>query len=674
MLGEYRGTPFHDWGESFSGSLNIAFGYLIIGLAAVPLFRKDSRKESRYFWILLVAGFFLSKGLLPPFGFVLEYVYKLVPALLGAFRGTVQKWGMLIPLAVAPLLALSVDRIRPAAGEAGTRLRHALLVLLGLGYVFLCALPFITGEVIASGGPLLPGARFDVPDDYLRLRAAQSRSRQSGRTLSLPLTRNGNVAYVWSQENGSVSSYTGGDFIRWFTDHPVLFLTRTEVEHGIEEVLRSRPGGVQARPEVLLGMENISHVLMHKDWSWSFWEGHPWQYGLDKDALNDFMHRLGAGEPVFEGEHLALYRVPGTAFMPRVYAPREIVVDMRRDTEARGLTIPQLLGALERQPLGVVILDSPGILPRPMNVALEAGAMEGGGTAIIVDNGTRGRAVNIERPHGPTLEYRQLSPVRWLVRGHGVNDDFPLFFGEGYDRGWRVFLRPVPEGNQTRELLDAYRVLEGNEADQATAGELASYLDRGWVSDLGGKPRQWRYLDFDSGRKRLERSEQTVVVDYVSKVNACAIQNDNLAYMPDGGAGRLLPLRYHGRANGQANLWWVPLDAVQSAVGAQSGVPGPDAGYDVEMVIEFVPQRTYEAMLWVSGGTAALLVLVLLVGLVPPPLSGPRACLSRRFRRLSPLPGGRVVARGQAHAHGHGQADEGRSRRKVCGQGETQDT
>ena len=61
--------------------------------------------------------------------------------------------------------------------------------------------------------------------------------------------------------------------------------------------------------------------------------------------------------------------------------------------------------------------------------------------------------------------------------------------------------------------------------------------------------------------------------------------------------------RIPGGVNGYANSWWIDLEQVCESSKVQNCVKNPDGSYDIEMVIEFWPQRWFYLGLIISGMT-----------------------------------------------------------------------
>jgi len=212
--------------------------------------------------------------------------------------------------------------------------------------------------------------------------------------------------------------------------------------------------------------------------------------------------------------------------------------------------------------------------------------------------------------------------------------------------------RPPDGGRQgipadMARLLGGYRVFPDNQDWQATPEELREYLERGWVSTLGdGRTRGRELIAYGPGG-RVEREErESWSVGFVSKRFLTTVQNDNLPSTPldatwrEGGfepavpvapgfdplaaaswkasgaaEGRALPWpeMLHWQASGYGNAWWID-PALLGALGpeaARYARPNPSGGVDLDLVIEFRPQRYYLLGLAVSALSVALALAAL---------------------------------------------------------------
>ncbi|MBU4348439.1 hypothetical protein KJ671_03015 [Patescibacteria group bacterium] len=217
----------------------------------------------------------------------------------------------------------------------------------------------------------------------------------------------------------------------------------------------------------------------------------------------------------------------------------------------------------------------------------------------------------------PILEFKKINPIKYKIRVHGAKDDFPLVFSESFHSGWKVY--PVKSGNagilQGTELFNRagnYKILDGNDEDQASSEELSDYISKGWVTDLGnGNEKKIEHKKWEDGKEKLDYVEK-YNIDFVSKNFQDTIQNDNL---PKGSIfetwfKKPLPEENHLTANGYANSWWIDLEEVcqVESYKVESGegsfcIKNPDGSYDFEMVVEFWPQRLFYVGLGISGIT-----------------------------------------------------------------------
>lgn len=223
----------------------------------------------------------------------------------------------------------------------------------------------------------------------------------------------------------------------------------------------------------------------------------------------------------------------------------------------------------------------------------------------------------------PTLEYKKISPVKYRAIIHGANGELPLIFSERFHNGWKVTLgdfQPVKASDLVKsELLARYKVWDGNQGEQAIREELAEYIRQGWVSTLGNGNekvvKHWKGRD----NAREWDYQETSPVDFVSKNLYGTIQNDNLpsgAFYETWFRKPLAEKVDHAMVNGYANSWIINTEALcaeRSDPLRQTGTcqRNADGTYDLELVVEFWPQRLYY-LGWSISGLTLLFSLVYL--------------------------------------------------------------
>jgi len=204
----------------------------------------------------------------------------------------------------------------------------------------------------------------------------------------------------------------------------------------------------------------------------------------------------------------------------------------------------------------------------------------------------------------PTLEFKKINPTKYRVRVHGAKGEFPVVFSESFHDGWKAYLEKYPSSKPQPQSLSSYRILNGNEEDQASSDELREYVSKGYVTDLGdGKEKAIQHKKWEDGKEK-DGYEEKYNIDFISKDFQGTIQNDNL---PNGSIFETWfdsPIENndnHLTANGYANSWVIDSDKLCAE--SKDCVKNPDGSYDFEMVVEFWPQRLFYIGLFISGIT-----------------------------------------------------------------------
>lgn len=202
----------------------------------------------------------------------------------------------------------------------------------------------------------------------------------------------------------------------------------------------------------------------------------------------------------------------------------------------------------------------------------------------------------------PLLEFKRINPTKYKIRVHAATESFPLVFSETFNNGWKVYaVNPIETQSDMESEAARYKILEGNENDQASQKELLDFIDSGWISTLGDKKeKRDRRVEYKNGEKVRDDTER-YTIDFISKNFQGTIQNDNLPAGRFYDTWRKQPLSSatHGVANGYANSWIIDPKAlcIDNKVCTSSG----DGVYDFELTVEFWPQRVFYAGLIISG-------------------------------------------------------------------------
>lgn len=205
-LGQLKNLFLLKHGTFFSQAIDLPFSWplfydklpsLIIEwgvvLTVLYLVVKHLKNKWIVFLLLIFAiGIFGSKGSTPPLGELFQYLFEKI-TYIQFFRNPFEKIGILLPLALSPLVGF-------AFGNLYHRFGKKILVIAGLYLLVFLGFPFWTSLVFTSGNPPANdpnvGYQVIVPEYYKQ--ADEWLSSQPGqfRFMSLPLGGEG-IFYKW---------------------------------------------------------------------------------------------------------------------------------------------------------------------------------------------------------------------------------------------------------------------------------------------------------------------------------------------------------------------------------------------------------------------------------------------------------------------------------------------
>jgi hypothetical protein len=215
-------------------------------------------------------------------------------------------------------------------------------------------------------------------------------------------------------------------------------------------------------------------------------------------------------------------------------------------------------------------------------------------------------STELPRNDNPTLEFKKINPTKYRIRVHNASGVFPLVFSESFHDGWRAYIAPDQNSKlKVQSSLNNYKILDGNNEDQASKNELGDYIKNGWITTLD--------------------NNKTGKIDFISKNFQGTIQNDNL---PNGSIFETwfknpIDENNHLMANGYANSWLLDVNKIcgnNSEIAMASPrndikcVKNADGTYDFEIVVEFWAQRFFYVGSAISGITLLGCIVYLGVG------------------------------------------------------------
>lgn len=646
----------------------LASSFALAGLALCSFLARRGRAEIGGLFLVAVTGILLVCGSRTPFGLALyQGVLKnFLPILFAAFSNTT-RWLPLIVTAYA-LLIFQLPQYWEERGPA--RLRPFWLRAGMAAAVLLFISPFWGQQLLSRAAPdTVPqplGLKFTPIDpEDAAVFAFLRDQRAEGRVAYLPpvgISWPGDspYSYEWS------SAYSPKGFFLAFYNNPL----GSEI---IATMFAEQPSPHLDRLFGLASVRYL--VYPHYDFFVSYQDFQPGYQGLPMvDGFKNYKPVLDRALSLQEGlapDHrfrtVDIYRNPLAA--PEVLAGDQLLAVA--DTSGQGAnlvaaSLPDVVGLPGYHP-GQVLTpagEEPGFL------ALLARVLGSGDERTFLTDRRGKRQMYIYqggKVAPPGLEFRRLGPTTCRVRLTGVTEGFPLVFQETFHAGWKAYLTPLADwpasenggggaspaheaNKEAASLLPGYRVFLNNADDQADGQEVAGDLRSGWLSTLGdGAEKIRRTRIYGPGGKTMGGMVEAYTVGFVGRRFLTSLQNDNLPAVPfwatwregailpvasggkepdgvellapaswrvegaDAGLALPWPDAFHWQANGFANVWWLE-PALLEALGPDKERyvrRNPHGGLDMELIIEFRPQRYYLLGLGVSALTVALSLLTL---------------------------------------------------------------
>lgn len=225
--------------------------------------------------------------------------------------------------------------------------------------------------------------------------------------------------------------------------------------------------------------------------------------------------------------------------------------------------------------------------------------------------GTTKTTKNTVKSH---VEFKRINPTEYIVKIHRVKTSFPLVLFEQFHLGWVAI--PIKIKNNyikpAQIMVNKYKVFKGNEKTQANKTEVLQFVKEGLVTNIGnGKQKNIDHTVFSEWKEKTIYSEK-YTVDYISKKNRNSIQNNNLVQpnFLEVLFTKPIPSKHHFVANGFSNGWIIKPEEVCKV--SKNCLVNRDGSYDMEIVIEYRPQRLFYIGLILSIITLFATAIVLL--------------------------------------------------------------
>lgn len=549
--------------------------YILIVAFSLLVVKKIETKKTQMVFFATLALFLLLLFLVTAnLGSPILNSYKSLFSIPGfsMFRSFYTKFSFPFVFFYAILLSLSLFYISKL-------LKKKIFVL----YIFLVLIIVFNGWPLISGkitnGVLWQSKNVKIPieidDSYLLFLDSLKNKKIDGKFLSFPLT-NEQYQLLKGKNDGA-----------YFGPSSISILGGKNDFNGLGSFMNFREEVVKALREknfdllrFYFSAFNIKYVIHNSDnYIYDNFPAYPYTAELkdifpNQSSIKDFIGKLGYKEI----EKIGQFGIYGNElFLPHFYIPDEVIV----------------------------LSD----LPNSFSDTLMSSGNELNPAVYFGQNQNKAlkNAQNINLTDDkPVLEFKKINPAKYRVRIHTIDDASLVVFSDFFDKGWKMYASEQQKNNKDlKEALQDYKILDGNEDVQAPKETLEDFINQGIISDLGdGKIKTIQHKEFENEKRKMKHEEE-YTVDFISKNFQGTIQNDNL---PKGSIFETWfkkPIENgenHLMANGYANSWIIDPQKICETEGSKC-IKNPDGTYNMELVVEFWPQRLFYWGSIISGLT-----------------------------------------------------------------------
>jgi len=548
---EYTGheeVPYERWLFFYDNIFVILHSFAIFALLIFPLFSKKVKvpTNSILFLFFLVSILFASGSSFMPEIYL--WFYNNFPVFY-IFRESYSKFMPLVLFLMVILFSISIDNIYEKIKD-----KNKNLFIFGVFFIVMVgSIPFFSSDFFDRTNSGWKKIFIKLPE-YWNEYSLWSSEHKDSYVLPLPfLTKNHTLNYKWYDEdlgnsNARVYNVFGnsnfiGDYYNQYTAYyKILKIFDEEKNFNFVKL-----GTV----DYLLDQRDVDEIKIQK---LIVWESGVRQY-FEEDYLKNF------------GGEIYLYKTKPEFYLPHFYTP-QTVITTTEDID----TLPEIVSQENYNIRSAIYLNQQE-------------------DAIKTVNST------------PIIEYKKINPTKYRVILHQATGSFPLVFSESFHDGWNTYLVDYKKHPINFNESD-YRILDGNEEDQANIEELKGFIEKGYISSLGDlEEKNIKHTKWENNNEVFDYNEK-YKIDFISKNFQDTIQNDNLERGKFYETWLEKPIdnnENHSVVNGYANSWTINPNEI--CVDNPKCVKNADGTYDLELIVEFWPQRLFYIGAFVSSIT-----------------------------------------------------------------------
>lgn len=251
-------TTSLDWAGLLITPWAVTMEFLITGVILLCIVSKRRDVSVLFLGLFLITSLYFVKGSNPPFGDLFRFLFMQITPL-QFFRNSFEKFGFLVPLAAAPLLAAGLEDLSLRFRK---KMRFFLYVsFLGIIVGFL-GFPFWSGLVFTNVFPptndYSVGYKVKVPDYYKEASDWLQLQGNNFRFLGFPSTNQG-ITYKWEK------GYQGIETSMWLFSTPNITFTTTllyfdKVSSQLEKIFMRTPDFYK-----VMNILNAKYLMVRSD-------------------------------------------------------------------------------------------------------------------------------------------------------------------------------------------------------------------------------------------------------------------------------------------------------------------------------------------------------------------------------------------------------------------------
>ncbi|TAL73530.1 MAG: hypothetical protein EPN88_04430, partial [Bacteroidetes bacterium] len=169
---------------------------------------------------------------------------------------------------------------------------------------------------------------------------------------------------------------------------------------------------------------------------------------------------------IVDNSPIVIEKVDRSEFLPHFYTPEDIIV-----TDKAIDDVYQILDQPNYNLRSALFMNNKNIIhiPGSQNLKLQEKMPK-----EIKDN--------------PVLEFKRIDYTKYRIVVHHATKDFLMVFSDTFHKGWKAYITNADLKSQNSkpllktQSLNNYKMLEGNQEDQATKEELVEFVDKGWIT------------------------------------------------------------------------------------------------------------------------------------------------------------------------------------------------